>query len=203
MNYEFEIRITSWDIENIINKIILKDKYILCKELGKENKNEHVHILLFTECSLQTLQQRLKRNFPKKYKISTVKDTFKYIKYIHKDFSEENQNIITNILMKHEHYYWKNLWDKDGDNLIKCRNKDTQNIVLEIIKTFDNKKMELNENNLKIIFNIFIKHNGLIPHKTYWNQVIRTVMFKRNTLDVCNTFSLLQEGVWNNNLNVP
>jgi len=39
MNYEFEIRITSWDIENIINKIILKDKYILCKELGKENKN--------------------------------------------------------------------------------------------------------------------------------------------------------------------
>jgi len=199
---EWEVRINSWNIDLIKNSFIQNERYIMCKELGKKNKNEHVHIILFSNTNYATLKKRLQRNFPGKNVFSfpeknKVRDLFKFLKYIHKDYCEENDNIFSNMLISHEKQYWKNLWEKDAKQA-KCRNKDTENIINEILEEFKDKDLDIFGDDNKIIFKIFIKHNGLIPHKTYWNQTMRTVAFHRGALDHTHLITNhLQEGSWN------
>lgn len=179
--FEFEIRITSWDVEDIIQKICfdVESCYVIAKETGKTgNANEHVHIYLRTTCPTQTIRQRLKRNYKGIYKCSTLRSKEKFFKYISKDWEKEtNENIISNIGYNPEH--WKAEWLKDGEKLKgnkAIRNQQTRRTIAECIDQFEEFGFDRNKmSDVKKILNICIRNNGLAPQKHYFNQIVNTV----------------------------
>jgi len=173
---ELEIRISSWDIEKIMQLFKKEDIVILAKEKGAQNNNEHVHIYVHTKTKVETFRNNLKKNWKGLYKLSTVKDKNKYLKYISKDSSEENPWICQNTDESFQE--WKTKWLDDGEKiLLKGRNKLTSQIIESMLLLPNDEHLKSN------IVNLCIKFNGIFPHKTYFNQLLRTYKWKNTWND--------------------
>lgn len=168
---KLEIRITSWDINEIKTLFNDSDSYIIAKEIGKENLNKHVHIYLETLTKMETFRSRLKSKYKGIYKMSKINNHDKYLKYIAKDWSVDNPWIQHN--MNEDAEEWQRFWLEDGEHLIvKGRNKLT-NKIIDIIMKFEN-----DDDLLRKIANTCMSINGMWPHKVYFNQVVNTYMAK-------------------------
>lgn len=193
----YEIRITSWDTEHIINKCVLPDNgnsYVLAKEIGSETNKEHCHILLYSDEKTDTIRKRISRNYPgnKNHSMKQCKSDSVYLRYIHKEYTEDNLNILTNLEINHRH--WKDEWEKNKTSIGKCRNKDTQTII-ETLVSYCGDNPIMADTYYDDVIKIFIKHNGLFPNKVYFNQVMRTVQYHTKKLNTCDAYSFLWESI--------
>lgn len=194
----YEIRITTnWtDDQVIINKCVLPqngNSYILAKEKGSETNKEHFHLLLYSDEKTDTIRKRIGRNYPgnERHSMKKCKSDTVYLRYIHKEYTEDNLNILTNLEVNHQH--WKDEWSKN-QTIAKCRNKDTQSIVEELL-SYEKSNPTIIDTYYSDVIKVFIKHNGLFPNKVYFNQVIRTVQYHTGKLNACNAYNFLWESI--------
>lgn len=193
----YEVRVTTTDFEHVINKCILPNNgnlYLLAKEVGSKTGKDHCHILLFSDEKYDTIRKRFGRNYPgnEKHSMKKCKSDTVYLRYIHKEYTEDNHNILTNIDGVN-HQYWHDEWEKNK-SIPKCRNKDTQSIVENLLNYLSENPIAP-ENHYENMVGIFIKHNGLFPNKVYFNQVMRTVFWHAGKLRAGDAYNFLWEDI--------
>lgn len=178
----FEIMINNWNYKAFCDQTTDDEEYIIVRELGKINKNEHCHILFKIIQKPDTFRRKLSAAFPNKtYSMKKVRCLEKYLKYMSKDTNETNQWLHKG-LMEFKDFEYLKLWQADGDKItIKTRNANTSRILNEIddyFRTNPVSNWSATTGWRTFVLDTIIKINGLAPTKVYLNQIITTIYLK-------------------------